>query len=74
MAPPKLTAEQRTAALAKAAEARRARAEMKELLRTGSLTLSEVFARSQGDNIVANTRSLQSSYRFPVSARSRPSG
>lgn len=56
MAPPKLTDEQRKAALAKAAEARRVRAEMKELLRTGSLTLSEVFERAEDDNIVANTK------------------
>lgn len=56
MAPPKLTDEQRRAALAKAAEARRVRAEMKELLRTGSLTLSEVFDRAEDDNIVANTK------------------
>lgn len=56
MAPPKLTDDQRAAALVKAAEARRARAEMKELLRTGSLTLSEVFERSGGDAIVANTK------------------
>lgn len=56
MAPPQLTDEQRRAALAKAAEARRARAEMKELLRTGSLTLSEVFERAEDDNIVANTK------------------
>ncbi len=54
--PPKLTAEQRQAALAKAAEARRARAEMKELLRTGSLTLSEVFERAETDDIIAGTK------------------
>ncbi len=58
MAPPKLTDEQRKAALAKAAEARRARAEMKELLRTGSLTLSEVFERAADDPIVANTKAF----------------
>lgn len=56
MAPPQLTDAQRRAALAKAAEARRVRAEMKELLRTGSLTLSEVFDRAAEDNIVANTK------------------
>lgn len=54
--PPKLTAEQRQAALAKAAEARRVRAEMKELLRTGSLTLSEVFERAETDDIIAGTK------------------
>ena len=56
MAPPKLTAEQRNAALAKAAEARRARAEMKELLRTGSLTLPEVLDRAESDEIIAGTK------------------
>ena len=56
MAPPKLTPEQRQAALAKAAEARRVRAELKELLKTGSLTLSEVFERAETDEIVAGTK------------------
>jgi S13-like H2TH domain len=56
MAPPKLTAEQRNAALAKAAEARRERAEMKELLRTGSLTLPEVIERAESDEIIAGTK------------------
>lgn len=56
MAPPQLTDAQRKAALAKAAEARRVRAEMKELLRTGSLTLSEVFERAETEDIVANTK------------------
>lgn len=56
MAPPKLTAEQRNAALAKAAEARRVRAEMKELLRTGSLTLPEVLERAETDEIIAGTK------------------
>jgi len=56
MAPPQLTDEQRKAALVKAAEARRVRAEMKELLRTGSLNLSEVFERAAEEPIVANTK------------------
>ncbi|NND03030.1 MAG: integration host factor [Acidimicrobiia bacterium] len=56
MAPPQLTDAQRRAALAKAAEARRVRAEMKELLRTGSLNLSEVFERAEDEQIVANTK------------------
>ena len=41
--PPTLTPEQRQAALAKAAEARRARAEIKERLKMGSITLSELL-------------------------------
>ena len=56
MAPPKLTPEQRKAALEKAAEARRTRAEIKELLKTGSLTLAEVLDRAETDDIVAGTK------------------
>jgi hypothetical protein len=54
--PPKLTDEQRRAALAKAAAARRARAEIKELLRTGSLDLAEVLERAETDDIVAGIK------------------
>ena len=56
MAPPILTDEQRRAALAKAAEARRVRAELKELLRTGSLRFSELLDRAESDDIVAGTK------------------
>jgi DNA uptake protein ComE-like DNA-binding protein len=42
--PPPLTPEQRSAALAKAAEARAARAEIKARLKMGSMTLSEALA------------------------------
>ncbi|MGA7098310.1 MAG: integration host factor, actinobacterial type [Acidimicrobiia bacterium] len=54
--PPQLTDEQRAAALAKAAEARRVRAEAKELLKTGSLRLSELIARSETDRILAGLK------------------
>ena len=53
---PKLTPEQRRAALAKAAEARRARAEIKELLKTGSVTFPEVLDRVDTDDIIAGTK------------------
>ncbi len=53
---PETTEEQRAAALARAAEARRTRAEIKELLKTGSLSLEEVFARAEEDPLVAGTR------------------
>lgn len=42
--PPVLSPEQRAAALAKAAEARTARAELKSQLKLGSLSLSEALA------------------------------
>jgi DNA uptake protein ComE-like DNA-binding protein len=48
--PPPLTPEQRTAALAKAAEARAARAEIKARLKMGSMTLSEALA-SEDTNV-----------------------
>ncbi|MDZ4828408.1 MAG: integration host factor, actinobacterial type [Actinomycetota bacterium] len=41
--PPSLTPEQRTAALEKAAKARRQRAEVKDKLKIGSLSLQELF-------------------------------
>src|SRR2546427_10021766 len=41
--PPQLTPEQRQLALEKAAVARRSRAEVKDKLKIGSLTLSELF-------------------------------
>jgi hypothetical protein len=51
-----LTDEQRAAALAKAAEARRVRAEAKELLKTGSLRLSELFEKAESDELLAGIK------------------
>jgi hypothetical protein len=56
MGPPKLTPEQRAQALAKAAEARRARAEIKELLKNGTITLPELFERAETDEHVAGMK------------------
>ncbi len=53
---PEMTDEQRTAALARAAEARRTRAEIKQLLKTGSLTFTDVLARADEDDLVAGTK------------------
>ena len=52
MAPPKLTAEQRAAALEKAARARRVRAEMKELLKTGSISFPGLLERAANDELI----------------------
>jgi len=54
--PPKLSDEQRRAALAKAAEARQVRAEVKELLKTGSLRMSELFARAESEHLLAGLK------------------
>ena len=56
--PPSLSPEQRQAALVKAAAARRARAELKEKLKMGSLTLEELFSQSSGDDVVAKMKVL----------------
>ena len=55
---PQLTDEQRAAALAKAAEARRVRAELKDLLKMGSITLPELFERAESDEFVAKMKIL----------------
>jgi len=47
--PPPLTPEQRAAALAKAAEARAARAEIKARLKMGSMSLAEVLSSTDGN-------------------------
>jgi len=54
--PPTLSAEQRQAALEKAAQARRARAEIKERLKMGSLNLSELLTQADGDDIIGKMK------------------
>jgi hypothetical protein len=56
--PPALSPEQRQAALNKAAEARRRRAELKERLKMGSTTLQELLAVADGDDIVGKIKVL----------------
>ena len=56
MSVPASTPEQRAAALAKAAASRRVRAEMKELLKSGSLTLSDLFERAESNDMVAGMK------------------
>ncbi len=52
---PTLTEEQRKEALAKAAEARRKRAELKEKLKSGEVTLPDVLD-SKGDDIIGKMK------------------
>jgi hypothetical protein len=56
--PPTLSDEQRKAALEKAAEARRVRAEIKEKLKMGSTTLDELLTRADGDEMVGKMKVL----------------
>ena len=55
---PQLTDEQRRQALVKAGEARRARAEVKELLKMGSLTVAGLLERADGDEMLARMKVL----------------
>ncbi len=56
--PPALTPEQRQAALEKAAQARRVRAELKERLKMGSLSLPQLLADAEKDDIVGKMKVL----------------
>ena len=56
MAPPELSKEQRAAALAKAAEARKVRAELKHLLKSGSISFPELLERADSDPLVAGMK------------------
>jgi hypothetical protein len=56
--PPSLTPEQRHAALEKAARARRERAEIKDHLKSGRVTLRELLAKAESDEIVGKMKVL----------------
>jgi len=56
MGVPESTPEQRQAALEKAAAARRVRAELKELLKTGSLSLPKLFERADEDELIGGMK------------------
>jgi signal recognition particle GTPase len=54
--PPQLSPEQRQAALAKAAAARRLRAELKDKLKMGTLTLKELLDQASRDESVGKMK------------------
>ncbi|HVE97624.1 MAG TPA: integration host factor, actinobacterial type [Mycobacteriales bacterium] len=56
MALPPLTPEQRTAALEKAAAARRARAELKDKLKHAAMTLSELLDSGATDDVIGKMK------------------
>ncbi|MHB1536298.1 MAG: integration host factor, actinobacterial type [Acidimicrobiales bacterium] len=56
--PPALSPDQRQAALEKAATARRLRAELKEKLKMGSITLRELLNQGDRDEIVGKMKVL----------------
>ena len=56
--PPVLSDEARAAALAKAAEARRIRADLKHRLKMGSLSLGELLEQAGNDELIGKTKVL----------------
>jgi hypothetical protein len=56
--PPALSPDQRQAALQKAAAARRLRAELKEKLKMGSITLKELLEHGDEDEVVGKMKVL----------------
>ncbi|MDF1597603.1 MAG: integration host factor, actinobacterial type [Acidimicrobiia bacterium] len=56
MAPPELSQEQRKAALEKAAHARKVRAEVKQLLKMGTITFPELLDRANEDDLIAGIK------------------
>jgi len=54
--PPASSPEERARALQKAAEARRVRAEVKELLKTGSITLAELLDRAEREDFIGGLK------------------
>ncbi len=63
--PPKLTAEQRQAALKKAALARQIRADIKNQLKMGSLNLEQLLARADEEPMVAKIKALAALESLP---------
>jgi len=53
---PPLTPEQRAAALEKAAKARKERAEVKNKLKRGNVTLSDVLSDGQSDDVIGKMK------------------
>ena len=64
-APPTLTDEQRQAALKKAAEARRVRAELKEKLKMGSVGIDELFTLADDDEIIGKMKTVAALESLP---------
>ena len=56
--PPSLSPDQRQAALEKAGAARRQRAELKEKLKMGSITLQELLDQAERDEVVGKMKML----------------
>lgn len=68
---PELDPEQRRDALAKATEARRARAEVKQMLKTGEVTLTELLGRAEHVETLARMRVSEVLESLPRTGKKR---
>lgn len=68
---PQLDPEQRRAALQKAAEARRIRAELKQMLKTGEVSLREVIDRSGSSDALAKMKVVELLEAMPNYGKTR---
>ena len=73
MALPWLTDAHRAAAVEKAVVARRGRAELKDRLKRGDISLKQVFRDADSDEVVAKMKVLELCRRCPGWARPRRS-
>ncbi len=62
---PQMTDEQRQAALARAADVRRARSELKSLVKMGSISLPELFERAESDDVAGKLKVLSALESLP---------
>ncbi len=72
--PPQLSAEERIAALEKAKYSRQIRAAVKAKVKTGELTLADVFKQAESDLIVGKIRSSAIMERLKISSTRRIQG
>ena len=69
--PPTLSAEQRQAALEKAAAARKQRAELKDRLKMGSVSLKELLDQGQNNEVIGKMKVLAVLESLPGLGRSK---
>jgi hypothetical protein len=72
--PPSLSPEQRQAALEKAAAARRQRAELKEKLKMGSLSLKELLQQADSNDVIGKVKARRLMDEVGISETRRVQG
>lgn len=71
MTPPPLTPQERADALLKAADARRARAQVRAGLKAGTITLTDVIANAADNDVIAKMKVFSLLTAFPGVGKAR---